>query len=157
MHPFSFEAESRLIHMPQTLKGSVIKKVLSLWAPTSPPIFGFLKMYIDYAMHGFLNNIISLHKVFTTWEYEKLSKVGWRSCIACPTLLKATDLSTINFPFLSKAFSSKNGFIYHALFRKKLALFYIFVSNSSGTSWFKSYFSIRFAISFFNTFIVSWS
>lgn len=39
-------ASCKAIQIPIQLNGVVVKNVLSVWGPTSPPIFGFLKIYI---------------------------------------------------------------------------------------------------------------
>ena len=85
-------------------------------------------------MLGYLNNMTSAHSFLTTYEYEKLSKAGWRSCIAWPTLLNASFFGTTRLPLSSLASSSKNGFIYQAERRKKSARSLVFVSNSSISS-----------------------
>ena len=51
-HPFSSVASSMANQKPTTLSGSVYRNVASWWQPTSPPMCGCLKMYIDWIASG---------------------------------------------------------------------------------------------------------
>ena len=104
--PFSSVASSSANQKPRHVDGSVYRNVESWWQLTSPPMWGCLKMYMDWSSNGRVRPSSEASPA-SSGVREKRSKSGSRSCNAWPILLMDSVLSWRSEPSGRKAFSSK--------------------------------------------------